>query len=73
MHASKRHPTIISECRGLARLVSAGLLLESDLRAVVLKAAEAAGKDDEEEINRCIAWGLANPSNGAVPEVHGNA
>ncbi len=73
MHASKRHPTIISECRGLARLVSAGLLPESDLRAVVLKAAEAAGKDDEDEIMKCIAWGLANPSNGKVPEVHGNA
>ena len=71
-NASKRHPTIISECRGLARLVSAGMLTESDLRAVVLEAAKAAGKDDRDEIKNRIAWGLANPSNGKVPEVLGN-
>jgi hypothetical protein len=69
MRAAKRHPTIIAECRGLARLVSAGLLPEADLRAVVMKAAEAAGKDDRDEIERCIAWGLANPSDGRVPEL----
>jgi hypothetical protein len=69
MHASKRHPTIISECRGLARLVHARLLPEADLRAVVLKAAAVAGKDDAREIENCIAWGLENPSDGKVPEV----
>ena len=68
MHASKRHPTIIAECRGLGRLVSAGLLSEGDLRAVVLAAAENAGKDDRDEIEKCIAWGLAHPSGAAVPE-----
>jgi hypothetical protein len=72
MHAELRHPTIISECRGLARLVHAGLLAESDLRAVVESAAREAGKDDADEIASCIAWGLAHPGNGGVPElVHG--
>ena len=70
MHSEKRHPTIISECRGLARLVAAGLLPVSDLHAVVMAAARAAGKDDEEEISKCIAWGLAHPGDGLVPEVN---
>jgi len=63
-----RHDTIVSESRGLARLVRAGLLLERDLIAVVTRAAERAGKVNGDEIASCIAWGLKNPSNGVLPE-----
>ena len=69
IRAEKRHPTIIAECCGLARLVHAGMLAESELRAVIERAAAAAGKDDAEEISSCIAWGLARPSEGRVPEI----
>ncbi len=68
MHASKRHPTIIAECRGLARLVFAGLISEDDLRAVVMAAAEHAGKDNQDKIASCVAWGLAHPAGGPIPE-----
>ena len=34
----------------------------ADLRAVLTRAAEAAGKDDAEEIASCIDWAFANPS-----------
>jgi hypothetical protein len=68
MTASKRHPTIIGECRSLSRLVLAGSLPESDLRAVVHAAAAHAGKTDPSEIDRCIAWGLANPTQTSAGE-----
>jgi hypothetical protein len=67
MHAERRHPVIVSECRGLARLVHAGLLAEAELRSVVARAALAAGKDDAVEIGSCITWGLTHPSEGAIP------
>ena len=66
--AGKRHPVIVRECAGLARLVHAGLLSEGELRAVVTGAAMRAGKEDAREINSCIAWGLAHPSAGKLPE-----
>jgi hypothetical protein len=66
--ADSRHPCIIEECRGLARLVHAGLLTKSAFRAVVTEAARCAGKEDEAEIESCIAWGLANPGTGKTPE-----
>jgi len=64
----KRHPTIIRESRSLARLIEAGLLSESDLIEVLTRAAEMAGKDCKHEIQACIAWGIANPSKGKLPE-----
>ncbi len=67
--ADKRHPCIVRECAGLACLVHAGLLAEAAMRAVVMEAARRAGKEDEAEIARCIAWGLANPSTGKLPEL----
>jgi hypothetical protein len=67
--AEKRHPAIVAEARGLARLVRAGLLDEKQMSAVLTAAAEAAGKDDADEIAACIAWGLDNPSPGPVPEL----
>ncbi len=66
--ADKRHPCIIRECTGLARLVHAGLLAESAMRAVVTEAARRAGKEDGSEISSCIAWALAHPSTGKLPE-----
>lgn len=72
MHADRRHPVIIAECRGLARLVHVGLLAESELRAVVERAALASGKNDASEIASCITWGLDHPSQSKVPETaHG--
>jgi hypothetical protein len=73
MRADKRHPAIIAEARGLARLVKAGMLPENDLRTVLIAAARSAGKDDTAEVEKCIAWGLANPSAGATPEVSTHA
>lgn len=69
----KRHPTLAAEARSLARLVKEGLLREADLRSVLTRAAEHAGKTDADEIESCIAWGLANPSNGALPEARNAA
>lgn len=67
--AEKRHPAIIREASNLARLVRAGLLEEAQMRAVLTQAARYAGKTDENEIAACIAWGLAHPAHGAVPEL----
>jgi len=64
----RRHETIVGEARTLARLVTAGLLAESDMRAVLTRAAEAAGKTDHAEINSAIGWGLSNPGGTAMPE-----
>ena len=67
--ATKRHPTLIAEARNLARFVNAGLLTTSDMRTVLTRAAEQAGKDDAAEVAACIDWGLDNPASGAVPVV----
>jgi hypothetical protein len=69
----KRHETIISESRSLARLVQGGLLTERDMRAVLARAAECAGKTDPDEVASCIAWGIANPSNATLPETRNAA
>ena len=71
MRAERRHPAIIAECRGLARLVHAGMLTETELRAVIERAARASGKDDPDEIALCVAWGLEHPSAGTIPEITG--
>jgi hypothetical protein len=65
----KRHPTLAAEARSLGRLVKEGLLREADLRSVLTRAAEHAGKTDADEIASCIDWGLENPSSGGLPEV----
>ena len=62
-----RHRSLFSEASGLARLVDGGLLGEADMRAVLASAARHAGKTDENEVEACIAWGLAHPASGAVP------
>ena len=67
--AAKRHPTLIAEARNLARFVGADLLDAGDLRRVLTRAAEAAGKDDPAEVAACIDWGLDNPSSAPLPAV----
>lgn len=67
--AAQRHPALIAEARTLARFVGAGLLDAGDLRRVLARAAEAAGKDDPAEVSACIAWGLDNPSSAPLPAV----
>jgi len=67
--AAKRHPTLIREARNLARFVKAGLLADADMRAALGRAAEAAGKDDADEVAACIEWGLSNPSSSPLPGV----
>ena len=68
-----RHDTLVCEASSLARLVKENLLNASDLRRVLTRAAEQAGKTDAGEVASCISWGLANPSNGVLPEGRHNA
>lgn len=65
--AAKRHPTLIAEARNLARFVQAGLLTVADMRDGLARAAEAAGKDDADEVAACIDWGLEHPSSAPLP------
>ena len=46
-----------------------GLLTEADMRAALVRAAEAAGKNDADEVAACIEWGLSNPSSFPLPGV----
>jgi hypothetical protein len=69
----KRHLTITVEAANLARLVHAGVVAESDVRTVLRRAAEGAGKNDADEIESAINWGLANPAHGKLPEHHNAA
>jgi hypothetical protein len=68
MSAPGRHPAILKEARGLARLVDARILDEPTMSAVLHGAAAAVGKDDREEIDKIIIWALANPA-GSTGEV----
>lgn len=56
-----RHPTIVGETTRLARFVEPGYLTRDSIAAVVRAAAQQAGKDDLDEIDAAIAWGLDNP------------
>jgi hypothetical protein len=68
MGAGRRHPAILQEACGLARLVRAGLLGEAEMKSVLWQAAQAAGKDDEAEIDRIVKFGMDHPDGGALPE-----
>jgi hypothetical protein len=71
LSADKRHPCIVGEARGLARLVVAGVLPEQDMRRTLHDAAACRGKPAE-EVDAAIEWALNNPSSSIVPEVrHG--
>ena len=65
--AVQRHPAILSEACGLARFVQAGLMSESDLHNTLWDAAKQAGKDDETEIKRMVAFGLEHPDSTPIP------
>jgi hypothetical protein len=62
-----RHLTCRSQARGLARLVAAGLLAESDVVAVMDAALQQAGKQAGEGA-KVAAWAIAHPSAAPLPE-----
>jgi hypothetical protein len=69
--APKRHPVILAEARGLARLVRGGLLPEADMRQAIHAAAAERDKPAD-EIDAVIGWALLHPANGSLPEIrHG--
>lgn len=71
LSADKRHPCILGEARGLARLVFAGVLSEPDMRRTLHAAAACRGKPAD-EVEAVIAWALDNSSRGIVLEAcHG--
>jgi len=65
--AGRRHPVILAEACGLARLVHAGLLSKTDLKSVVWQAAQQAGKEDEAEIDRIIDFGMDHADTAPLP------
>jgi hypothetical protein len=62
-----RHATILSEARGLARFIAAGLLTERDVVGTLEAAGQQAGKPVD-EIESIIAWAMDNPSRAELPE-----
>jgi hypothetical protein len=56
-----RHQSLLSEARGLARLVATGLLREDSVRTALVGAAGMAGLDGA-EAEAVVAWGLAHPA-----------
>jgi hypothetical protein len=71
--AGQRHPAILSEACGLARLVKAGLLGRSELKSLLWQAAQQAGKDDEAEIDRILDFGLSQADTTPLPTGIANA
>lgn len=67
--ADRRHPAILTEARGLARLVHAGMLDLAVMERVLRDAAYGAGKHDEAEITRIINFAMAHPSDARLPGV----
>jgi hypothetical protein len=65
--SGRRHPVILSEACGLARLVNAGLLGRSEMKAVLWQAAQQAGKDDEAEIDRLVDFGMDHANTTPLP------
>ena len=66
--AKHRHPTILQEACSLARMVRAGLMQQSRLHSALWDAAEGAGKDDESEITRIVAFAMNNANTDPLPE-----
>jgi len=67
---SGRHPTIVAETSRLARFVESGLLTTGQIKQLVTAAAKMAGKDDDDEIEKAIEWGLDHPwTAGPMPTV----
>ena len=61
-----RHRTILSEARGIFRLVEAGAIAEGRARVVIEHAAANSGKSDSAEIAALMAW-AASHTQGSVP------
>lgn len=59
-----RHPTLVAEARRLARFVAPGLIDAATIRGTLADAARQAGKEDEEEIDAAIEWGLNRGRSG---------
>jgi hypothetical protein len=70
LSAPSRHPALLREARGLARLVDARILDAGTMRTMLHNAAAAVGKDDREEIDKIISWALANPSGSSMEVRH---
>ena len=66
-NANLRHPAILQEACGLARFVNAGLMTKTELHDALWSAAQCAGKDDEAEIKRIVAFGIAHPDPNPIP------
>ena len=64
---NSRHYTMVSEARGLARLVTVGLLAERDMRRALAGAAERCGKTAA-EAEAVVTWALNHPSGASLPE-----
>lgn len=64
---NSRHYTMVSEARGLARLVNVGLLAERDMRRALAGAAERCGKTAA-EAEAVVTWALNHPSGASLPE-----
>ncbi len=60
-----RHPTILAEAWGLARLVNARLLGEGDVRRALLAAAECCGVPPK-EAEAVVAWALGHRPDAAA-------
>jgi hypothetical protein len=65
--ADRRHPAILSEACGLARLVHAGLLTKSAMKSVLWQAAQKAGKVDESETDRLVEYGMDHAETTPLP------
>jgi hypothetical protein len=68
--AHDRHPTIVQEARGLARLVDAGLLTGETVANAIHEAARAIGKDDESEIDKILEWAAQHSTGTATKVCH---
>lgn len=55
-----RHRTLLSEARGLFRLVEAGAIAEGHARVVIEHAAASAGKNDVAEIAGLLTWAASH-------------
>jgi hypothetical protein len=62
-----RHATVLSEARGLARFITAGLLTERDVIGTLEAAGQQAGKPAD-EIASIIAWAMNKPSQAELPQ-----
>jgi hypothetical protein len=68
--AKDRHPAILAEARGLARLVEAGLLTGQVVGDALHQAAREIGKDDPGEIDKILEWAAMHPTGTTMEACH---